>query len=89
MRVCYLSSMKNNKENNFWNQVIAGLTAQSTEAEFNKQVAANVLAIRLADFNGDAKRAKKHATWLLSYDEDFWGNAEWEFRNKFGCNPSK
>jgi hypothetical protein len=88
VRVCYLSSMKNNKET-FWNQVIAGLTAQSTEAEFNKQVAANVFAIRLVDCGGDAKRARKATTWLLSYDEDFWGEAEWEFRNKFGCNPSK
>ena len=69
--------------------MIAGLTAQSTEAEFNKQVAANVLAIHLADFNGDAKRAKKHATWLLSYDEDFWGNALWTFKDKFGHYPSK
>jgi len=69
--------------------VIAGLNAQSTDAEFSQQVAANVFAIRLADFNGDAKRAKKHATWLLSYDEDFWGNAYWEFRNRFGCAPRK
>ena len=87
--MCYLSSMEKQNEYNFWGRVIAGLTAQSTEAEFNKQVAANVFAIRLADFNGDAKRAKKHATWLLCYDEDFWGSAEWEFKNKFGTYPKK
>ena len=87
--MCYLSSMEKQNEYNFWGRVIAGLTAQSTEAEFNKQVAANVFAIRLADCNGDVKRAKKATTWLLSYDEDFWGEAYWEFRNKFGCNPSK
>ena len=80
--------MKNNKEN-FWVQVIAGLTAQSTDAEFNKQVAANVFAIRLVDCNGDVKRAKKATTWLLSYDEDFWGSALWTFKDKFGHYPSK
>ncbi len=81
--------MKNNKENNFWNQVIAGLSAQSTDAQFNEQVAKNVFAIRLADCNGDAKRAKKATSWLLSYDEDFWGEALWTFKDTFGCYPRK
>lgn len=81
--------MENNKKSNFWNQVITGLTAQSTDAEFNKQVAANVFAIRLVDCNGDAKQAKKAARWLLCYDEDFWGDALWTFKDKFGHYPSK
>ncbi len=88
MRVCYCFSMKNNQET-FWAKAIAGLSANSTDAEFSQQVAANVFAIRLADFNGDAKRAKKHATWLLSYDEDFWGMCYCEFRDRFGCAPRK
>ena len=68
---------------------MVGLSADSTDTGFAKQVAANVFAIRLADFNGDAKRARKAAQWLTGYDEDFWGNAYWEFRSRFGCAPSK
>ena len=69
--------------------MIAGLSAQSTDAQFNEQVAKNVFAIRLADCNGDAKRAKKATSWLLSYDEDFWGEALWTFKDTFGCYPRK
>jgi hypothetical protein len=74
-------------KNNFWNRVSNGMTAEMTDAEFTAKVVANVREIRLADFNGDAKRASKAANWLLSYDEDFWGNAYHEFSEKFGCAP--
>ena len=67
---------------------MAGLSADSTDTQFAQQVAANVFAIRLEDY-GDAKRARKAAQWLTGYDEDFWGEAYWEFRNRFGCAPSK
>lgn len=79
--------MENNQT--FWDKAMVGLSADSTDTGFAKQVAANVFAIRLADFNGDAKRARKAAQWLTGYDEDFWGNAYWEFRSRFGCAPSK
>lgn len=79
--------MKNQKT--FWTKAIAGLSANSTDTEFAQQVAANVFAIRLADFDGDYVRARKAAKWLTSYDEDFWGDAYYEFRNCFGCDPRK
>lgn len=73
----------------FWTKALAGVSSDSTEMQFVQQVAANVFAIRLADFNGDAKRARKAAQWLTRYDEDFWGDAFYEFRSRFGCDPIK
>ena len=73
----------------FWTKALAGVSSDSTETVFAQQVAANVFAIRLADFNGDAKRARKHANWELFYDEDFWADAFYEFRSRFGCDPVK
>ena len=73
----------------FWDKAMVGLSADSTDAQFAQQVAANVFAIRLEDFNGDAKRARKAAQWLTGYDEDFWCDAYMEFRNRFGCGPRK
>ena len=82
MRARYLLSMENKNDYNFWGRAIAGVPANATETEFAKQVAKNVLEIRLADFQGDLQRAKKHTVALTRYDEDFWGDAEWEWRNR-------
>lgn len=82
MRARYLLSMENKNDYNFWGRAIAGIPANATQTEFSAQVAKNVLEIRLADFQGDLKRAKKHTVALTRYDEDFWGDAEWEWRNR-------
>lgn len=93
MRVCYLSSMKNNKET-FWSKAIAGLSANSTDAEFSQQVAANVFLIRFEECGGYAnptafKRAHKATRWMTGYDEDFWTMVYAEFFATFGCYPRK
>jgi len=74
--------MENKNQYNFWNRAVAGIPTNATQTEFAKQVAQNVFEIRLADFNGDVKRAEKHTVAKLRYDEDFWGDAEWEWRNR-------
>jgi len=85
--------MKNNQET-FWAKAIAGLSANSTDAEFTQQVASNVFLIRFEEFGGYAnptafKRAHKAARWMTGYDEDFWGMCYCEFRDRFGCAPRK
>lgn len=74
--------MENKNDYNFWGRAVAGIPSNATTAQFSEQVAKNVFEIRLADFDGDVKRAQKHTVAKLRYDEDFWGDAEWEWRNR-------
>ena len=48
--------MENKNDYNFWGRAIAGIPANATQTVFSAQVAKNVLAIRLADFQGDLQQ---------------------------------
>ena len=60
-----------------------------TEKEFDQQVVKNLTDWYAGAYGGDAKRVSKAVRYKTGYDEDFWGDIYWIFRDKYGHPPKK
>jgi hypothetical protein len=80
-----------NEEETIFNKTmfINGMRDGMSQEEFNKQVVQNAHEYGKLIYPNDPRRAKKQANYLLNYDEDHWGTANWYYNDLFGHYPGK
>lgn len=69
--------------------ILKGTHENMTEKEFDQQVVKNLTDWYTNSFGGDVKLATKQVNFKTRYDEDFWGDVYFIFRDKYGHPPQK